>query len=653
MTQLTNQIIAELKLQLFGEDEVKSKTILALYPGRFQPMGLHHKAAYDWLVKKFGTKDTFVITSNVTNDAGDSPFTFAEKNQIIKQYGINNVVRSDKPYFPKNLIEKYDPDTTVVVFMIGEKDKGRLSGIKRLMKYNKSTALAYRDIENPYTYYIYCPTFRYSIPEFGEMSGTTIRAALGDKDASLQQLKQRFENITGWFDSKLFNLVISKLNGDRGKIREKHESDSLPIVSRGFWDEVFQDIAGNNLLSEGGLGGHIPNLFEDYDLTFGDLKEIFKSGLDGEITLAKATTEKVDGMNLFVTFKDGKLFAARNKGDIKSGGMSYKDVDTKFKNKGEVRKAFLLAFTDLESAFNSLTEEEQILIFKNGSAWMNLEIVYPKNTNVINYDGAYIVFHGSSTYDEHGNKKQDYPNYATKLADMITKINANTQKTFNISKPNKVSVVRSKDFEEQLAYFTTSLDSMKSKFDCTDNDSIRVWLSRWWKSFIMKNIAKESLIIDDLTMTGILHRWSSTDKSFELTKENVSDSTTLKWLKYIDKNKVVKYNEMNLKPLEGLVLKFGADVLKNVKDVIALNPDKTIQKIKNDVDAAIKILSTSKNIEDMEILKKQLERIKAAGGMKAIAPIEGITFNFKGKPYKLTGIFGPINQLLGYLKYNR
>lgn len=652
MTSLTRKIISELKLQLFGEEDNSGKTILAIYPGRFQPMGLHHKAAYDWLVKKFGKENTYIVTSNIT-DPKDSPFTFLEKKAIINKYGIDKVIKSDRPYFPSALIKKYDPETTVVVFMIGEKDHGRLSSIKRLMKYNKTTAVPYKDAENPFTYYLYCPTFRYNIPDFGEMSGTTIRKALSDKSATLAQLKLRFENIMGWFDAKIFNMIIGKLNSDHGKIRQKDESRSLPIVSRKFWNEVFSEVASEDLINESGLGGHIPNLFEDYDLTFGDLKEIFKSGLDGEITLGKAPTEKVDGMNLFVTFKDGKLFAARNKSDIKSGGMSYKDIDIKFKNKPEVKKAYLLAFTDLETAFNTLTDDEQILIFKNGTAWMNLEVIYPKNVNVINYDGAYIVFHGSATYDDSGNKKQDYPSYATKLSTMITKVNANTQKTFNLSKPNKVSIVRSKDFEEQLEYFTTELDKMKVQCDCKDTDSIKVWLYRWWRKFIGKHIAKEVLVLDERAMEGILNRWSASDKSFELTKTNIPDEATLRWVKSIDKYKVREYNERNLRPLESLILKFGAEVLRNVKDVMALNPDKTVQKIKVDVDAAIKILSTSTDVNDIELLRKQLERIKAAGGMKAIAPIEGITFNFKGKPYKLTGVFGPINQLLGHLKYDR
>ena len=53
------------------------------------------------------------------------------------------------------------------------------------------------------------------------------------------------------------------------------------------------------------------------------------------------------------------------------------------------------------------------------------------------------------------------------------------------------------------------------------------------------------------------------------------------------------------------------------------------------------------------MLKTQLDRLKALGGFKAIMPSEGITFVFKGKVYKYTGAFAPVNQILGMLKFTR
>ena len=53
------------------------------------------------------------------------------------------------------------------------------------------------------------------------------------------------------------------------------------------------------------------------------------------------------------------------------------------------------------------------------------------------------------------------------------------------------------------------------------------------------------------------------------------------------------------------------------------------------------------------MMKAQLQKVQSMGGFKKIVPTEGITFMFKGKVYKLTGLFAPINQILGMLKYTR
>ena len=55
----------------------------------------------------------------------------------------------------------------------------------------------------------------------------------------------------------------------------------------------------------------------------------------------------------------------------------------------------------------------------------------------------------------------------------------------------------------------------------------------------------------------------------------------------------------------------------------------------------------------MGLLKTQLDRLQALGGFDAIVPSEGITFMFKGKVYKYTGAFAPVNQILGILKFTR
>lgn len=645
MEKIINQIVNEIKLQIFNEEE-SSNTIVAIYPGRFQPMGLHHKAAYDWLSKQFGEKNTYVVTSDKT-DPQKSPFNFAEKKKIINKHGIKNVVKVVNPYNPQELLKKFDPDTTTIVYMIGEKDAGRLKSYKRLMKYNKTTQMPYKDINNPYAYYVYAPHVSYNIPSFGEMSGTNIRKALGDREAKLSELKSRFKSVMGWFDADIFNMVIAKMNSNRGDLKETESSPKrLSIVTREFWSKVFEGV-----LNEGGVAGHMTHPFEDMGLTFGDLKQMFKIGLSGEISVVGAPSEKLDGQNLFVTFRDGRLYAARNKGDIKRGGMDYRDLKLKFGGRGEIEKAFVYAFDDLQNAIANLSDKQQGKIFKDGTAWMNLEVMYPGSANVINYDGAYIVFHGSSLYNEEGEKIKEYPEYAGILAGMIKQINQDTQDTFSISKPKAINITQSKNYKQTLKSFTSALEKLQNKFNLSDNDTLGLWHQRWWENYIQDQANELELEIDDNVMDRLVKRWAFYDKSFALNSKNIPNEQTLTWAKEVDKTKVSDQLRKNIEPFESLVLRFGAEVLKNVEDVMALNPDKTTERIKDEVKLAIKKLSDSNDIKDLEVLKKQLKRIKAAGGMESIVPLEGIVFTYKGKTYKLTGAFAPINQLLGYFKF--
>ncbi len=284
---------------------------------------------------------------------------------------------------------------------------------------------------------------------------------------------------------------------------------------------------------------------------------------------------------------------------------------------------------------------------------MNLEILYPETENVINYDGAYIVFHGSAAYDKEGKKGKSYPEYARILAGMIAQVNANTQKTFSISKPKTLTIDKSEKFEDKLSYYINTLTNLQNKMKCTDSDTLGMWHQKWWEKYINQNVKRLGVSIDEKIMEGLVKRWAFFDKKFKLDKTNIPNVELLNWAKEVDKTKYEEQQKKNIQPFDSLFLKFGADVLKNVKDVMSLNPTKATDKIKQELQTAIDALSKSNNIKDLEFLKKQLNRIESAGGMDAIVPLEGIVFSFKGKTYKLTGTFAPINQLLGYFKFGK
>ena len=101
---------------------------IAVMPGRYNPPHSGHKVVYDKLVKKFGAKNAFIVTSD-KQEAGKSPFPFKEKKALWKILGVpeSQIIQVRNPYSPKELTDNLDGDGTAIVFALGRKDADRFS----------------------------------------------------------------------------------------------------------------------------------------------------------------------------------------------------------------------------------------------------------------------------------------------------------------------------------------------------------------------------------------------------------------------------------------------------------------------------------------------------------------------------------------------
>lgn len=246
------QLIKEMNLAIFNENDLVDKQIIVLYPGTFNPMALHHKEEYDRLCRKFGADSVYIVTDDM-QDAIRKPLTFAEKNAIMKRHNVKNVIKTTNPYNPLELLEDFDPTHTIVIYAVGKDNIGKLNEFKRLTKYNKASNLPYKDIQNPYLYYIITNHVVYNIPSFGQMNQENIQKALGDRTAKLTELKSRFISIFGWFDAQIFNTVVARMNIKRGEMIEvqKKEKELKPLhmITRKFWNKVFESVITEEIIA--------------------------------------------------------------------------------------------------------------------------------------------------------------------------------------------------------------------------------------------------------------------------------------------------------------------------------------------------------------------------------------------------------------------
>ena len=605
--------------------EVKSPKPIAIYPGRFQPMGSHHFKAYQNLVKKFGAKNVYIATSGVTGPK--SPFTFAEKKKIIQAYGIpsNRIIKVRDPYKAVEITSKL-PEDTPVVFGFGAKDAGRLTSGKYFRDYKEGDDLVgYK--ENGYITVL--PHIALKVGG-KEMSGTSIRAALGSKEAEESEKLKVFKGIFGHSKKDIYKLVVDKLTSLR---EEKMELRRLLLM--------------------GGAYGHMAHPFDDSNLTFGDFKSMITRLLKGGVNV-EGVTEKLDGQNLMVSWKNGQLVAARNKGQIKNFGensLTTAGVKKMFAGRGELEKAFAGTMEDLENAIKGLTEKQKGHIFDNGHKWMNLEIIYVPTQNVIPYGKDMIIFHGNLEYDKEGNAIGQDKESGSKLAGMIKQINQNIQNTFEIRGPVALSLPVSKDFKEDQQYFIKKLYKLQKKYGLSNNDKVTRYHEMWWLNKINAEARKAKIKLDKQTKIALINRWVFGNKSKALNSKNFTNEKVLAWAKKLDKQNFNKFAQQNIAPFEDLFLELGAKVLTNVDNLISASPESSVRSIKKDLKTTINSLRQGGDINKITQLKRHLTRLQKAGGFKRIVPSEGLVFNYKGKTYKLTGTFAPINQILGSLKY--
>lgn len=413
-----------------------------------------------------------------------------------------------------------------------------------------------------------------------------------------------------------------------------------------------------SLLLMGGAAGHMAHPFDDMSLTFGDLKKIINMGLGGNLSREEGVTEKLDGQNLMVSWKDDKLVAARNKGHLKNKGETSLDASAlkaKFANRGAVTRAFSFAMDDLENAISGLSDRDKEKMFNNGGHFLNLEIIYPDTANVIDYDVAELIFHGIVKYDKNGTAKGSVRNGANKLSKMIDKINGKIQKRFKIGAPNFLNVPKHQNFGKLKAKFHKDVDKLRNQYGLQDNDTVSLYHEMYWREFVYNAAQQMGYDIPKSVEDGLVLRWAFFDKSFTIPmmKKQIDNEKFSEWAISTDKNDHKKMQKENMIPFELIFLRVGAEIMKNVEGYLSISPDKAVQRIRKDVESVRKQVESSKDPSLISKLDAQLNKLEALGGFDAVVPSEGLVFKYKGNTYKFTGAFAPVNQITGLLKYSR
>jgi hypothetical protein len=356
------------------------------------------------------------------------------------------------------------------------------------------------------------------------------------------------------------------------------------------------------------------------------------------------TREKTDGQALAISWKNGRLIAARNKGHLQNAGanaMGIEDVASKFGGRGGLTDAYNFAMRDLSAAISSLSEAQRKKIFDEGKCFMNLEVIWPTSVNVIPYGQALLVFHNTTCYDEKGSAIGANQGAATMLAGMIKQINADVQSKYTIQGPPVTELPKNEELSSKQTKYLTQLQKLQFQFQLSDKDGVSEYHQAWWEDFVNKSGVK----LQKLEKEALVRRWAFYDKSFRL--NTIADKDAQKWAIEHDKVNVAKQQKDNVRQFEEIFLGVGADVLSFMGSVLTVNPDAAVRNMKDRLKSTAEKVRGSGDPSKIAKLKMELARLASIGGKDKIVPNEGIVFVYKGNTYKLTGTFAPLNQILG------
>ncbi|MEG1363731.1 MAG: hypothetical protein RSC92_04810 [Clostridia bacterium] len=381
-----------------------------------------------------------------------------------------------------------------------------------------------------------------------------------------------------------------------------------------------------------GTAGHIKHPYELYNYT---TRDIIKLTDDLLININNYKySEKVDGFNLFVSWKD-KLILARNKTDLKS-----KDKDVEYYKQYYINKQLYNMCVTLDFACESLsyfiTKNKLEYLFDNGDIWLNIEILSPFTNNIIEYNNNKIILHSIHKNDEIISIDLDF---------------GGKYKYFTLSNHSDIYIDQeNKSYKDMIidnllndtVEFKNTLKSYNTLLEYYKVNAISI-INKEYKLFYKKDIINGSLVnfISDriiATMTS-----NNLPRISEYKKNNTYDNIDDSFVKYIDNNTYMYINKIR-NYIELYYIKLGYHVLNYVENTINTEYtyfEETLTKIYK---------YETKNNQ----INKYFDKIfYNFASLNLKLKTEGIVIIYNNDTIKLTGIFGSLNQILFDYKNKR
>ena len=408
----------------------------------------------------------------------------------------------------------------------------------------------------------------------------------------------------------------------------------------------------------GGVGGHLNHLYDDRSMTFDKMMDIIDSASRGKLQ----AEEKVDGQNLFISWSEERQvsLAARNKGNLKQGGMDAAGLAAKFAGRGAIEKTYNEAFNTFDAAVKAISPEDRIKIFgQDATKWYNIEVMSPENPNVILYDKKILKIHSDGHKILDDNKAPQ--NYDANSDGSLQVLDNNLKKMQDATKGKEFEIARKATLklkalsDDKSATDTkTAINNAVASIGLQSNAAVEDYLKKRL-TLTLDDQVKE---LPEEKRAGMVARILRLEGFPNLTKIKKGLTPEQKeTVSQMSEPVIVKQMMANaIQPIELAIHEFAVEVLKTVQSVFVLDPRKEVDRLRSTLSKTVTDLEAmatdgSISAEEMDAVRIQLRKI---GGLDRVTTsAEGMVFVVDGMLYKFTGNFAPINQVLGILKYGR
>tara|TARA_R110001599_G_scaffold21341_4_gene80088 strand:+ start:6118 stop:7296 length:1179 start_codon:yes stop_codon:yes gene_type:complete len=385
----------------------------------------------------------------------------------------------------------------------------------------------------------------------------------------------------------------------------------------------------------GNIQAHIISPQENLDLPIFKLIQMANSLLSGSVSDIE---EKLDGQNITLTVINGQLqffnkgltprrlslaITGEQPGNILSDMGEYADPGLK--------KTFELVYREIDNIFQSnaaLVEK----VFKNGNFVIESSIMGPENKNTITYDKTYFrMIQFVSMYGNH----PDYTSFSS-----LSKILSRSSSLNIRNAPILEYLGDSSQYD-----FVEDITNLAITNGLTQKNTIGELTQKLTESYLKQHTYIPIGLAFDAS------RRLSQGKKSALSHRSFSNKSD--WKEFQELENRNTFAQAALFPLEEIMQRLAFDVFNSYRFELSDNVADSSSEVKARV-AQIIDASNNNNIKTTsKCLLKIRDTIKRLDQLSLYEKdVEGVVFDYEDQKYKLTGIFTPINKLLGYFHYN-